>query len=524
MRVQHVVPLLIVTLAGSCSNSGNGALAPAFLKSAHRFALSGDLSEDERVELFVGDYTGALHKVSGALAVGGSVTSWKWSPDQRHIAFIADQFSDGFFELFVVEANTGVRTKINPTLAPGGSVGSFQWSPNGSQLAYTANDVTTASFDLLVSGALGQNTVRVSPALPAAQNVTDFAWSPNGAQLVYRADQDTAGQFELYVAPYDASTAAIKVSGLLGAGADVLGGTPGFAWSKDGARIAYLADQDTPGTLELYSVLPTGLSNTKINGLLVAGGNVGTFEWSPLSTRIAYIADEDTDGIVELYASNADGTNNVKLSRALTPGGFVNAFDFDPTGTRVAYTASAVVPNVFELFTVLPDGTGDVQVNGTPQHIGVGEFAWSPNGSRLAYSSYQDSAIQRELYATGAASGPSVKISGVFQFLGNVQEFRWSLNSAYVAYRADQDTQGSLDLYVTSPFGAVARRVCGPNTSGGSVTSSYQWAPDGVSLFFTSDQSVFGHTELYVTGVSGGARIVSGPSQGGSNIVDFGFP
>ena len=55
-----------------------------------------------------------------------------------------------------------------------------------------------------------------------------------------------------------------------------------FAWSPDSHRMAYLSDQDTDEVFELYSATLDGSINDKLNGSLVAGGNVSfNFAWSP---------------------------------------------------------------------------------------------------------------------------------------------------------------------------------------------------------------------------------------------------
>lgn len=44
----------------------------------------------------------------------------------------------------------------------------------------------------------------------------------------------------------------------------------------------YRADQDTIGVLELYSATPDGAVNDKLNGALVADGDVANFAWPPM--------------------------------------------------------------------------------------------------------------------------------------------------------------------------------------------------------------------------------------------------
>ena len=49
---------------------------------------------------------------------------------------------------------------------------------------------------------------------------------------------------------------------------------------------------------------PDGSNNVKVSGTLVSGGDVDRkFSWAPDSSRIAYVADQDSDETDELYTS-----------------------------------------------------------------------------------------------------------------------------------------------------------------------------------------------------------------------------
>ena len=65
--------------------------------------------------------------------------------------------------------------------------------------------------------------------------------------------------------------------------------------SPDGSRVVYLADEDTEGVNEIYSVPIGGGAATRLNGPLVAGGRVSSFVISPDSNTVVYSA-EDVGG------------------------------------------------------------------------------------------------------------------------------------------------------------------------------------------------------------------------------------
>ncbi len=70
-----------------------------------------------------------------------------------------------------------------------------------------------------------------------------------------------------------------------------------FKISKDSSRVVYRANQDTVSTFELYSVPLGGGVATKLNPVLVSGGDVDVvfgFKISADSSRVVYRANQDT--------------------------------------------------------------------------------------------------------------------------------------------------------------------------------------------------------------------------------------
>ena len=136
--------------------------------------------------------------------------------------------------------------------------------------------------------------------------------------------------------PLQAAT-NIKVSGVMPPFGDVTA----FQISPDGRYAVYLADQDTDGVNELYSVLLGGGSPIRLNPLLPFGRNVISFQISPDSSRVVYRADQETDTVFELYSVPLGGpaAAGIKLNGALVAGGNVNYFQISPDSSRVVYRA-----------------------------------------------------------------------------------------------------------------------------------------------------------------------------------------
>jgi Tol biopolymer transport system component len=101
-----------------------------------------------------------------------------------------------------------------------------------------------------------------------------------------------------------------------------------FAWSPDGSRIAYEAEQESIFLSGIYSSAADGSGNVKVSGTIVAGGDgvIDPWQWSPDSSRIAYRARQELANVIELYSSAPDGSDNIKLSGTMAPGGQVSHF------------------------------------------------------------------------------------------------------------------------------------------------------------------------------------------------------
>jgi hypothetical protein len=146
---------------------------------------------------------------------------------------------------------------------------------------------------------LGGSWVKLNTDLVAGRNVGSFQLSPDSSRAVYMADQDTGGVYELYSVPIGGGSVATKLNTPLAAGRNV----DSFQISPDSGRVVYEADQQTANVLELYSVSIGGpaASGVKLNGNLVANGNVGSFQISPINKIVIYISDQNTDEVFELY-------------------------------------------------------------------------------------------------------------------------------------------------------------------------------------------------------------------------------
>jgi hypothetical protein len=340
------------------------------------------------------------------------------------VAYRADQDADDVYELYLVSvASPGASTKLNAALTPDG------WVRSG------------------------------------------FTFSPDGVRVLYRADQDVAEQVELYLTTTAASGIAQKVNSSLVAGGDV---HASFAFSPDGATIGYIADQDTDEMLELYAAAASTPGVThKLNGALIAEGDVCRFKFSPNSARVAYCADQDVDGQLELYttALTAPG-QSVKLNPPLVAGGEVTSgYDFGADSAFMVYAAKQEAPDRTDLYRVDIGSPGVAARLNAPLVAGgnVVGHRLRVSDTHVGYVANQDDANVYELYEVSLqAPGVATKLSAAMQGSG-VFNFRYTEEDAGVVYLADQDSDSSELYRVDLAAPGSSTKLNGALVAGGEV-------------------------------------------------------
>ena len=443
-----------------------------------KIAYRADQDTDNVSELYVVNADGSgWIKVSGTMVAGGEVFPFDvtWSPDGSKIAYLANQDTDTVGELYVVNADGSGLVKVNGTLVAGGDVEKFSWSPDSSKIVYQADQDTDGIWELYVVNPDGSGRIKVNGTLVAGGRAINPAWSPDGSKIVYIADQDTDNVYELYVVNPDGS-GRIKVSGIMVAGGGVGQGLNNVTWSPDSSKIAYRADQDTDEVNELYVVNADGSGLVKVSGTM--NGDVaasGTpIRWSSDSSKIAYLADQDTAGVLELYVVNADGTGLVKVSGEMVSGGDVinmtPNWGWFPDDSKIVYLADQDTDEVYELYVVNADGSGLVKVSGTMVAGGTIEFNFlSSDGRKIMYYADQDTDGVWELYVVNPDGSGLIKVNGTLVSGGDINGSCWSPDGSKIAYSADQDTDGVIELYVVNPDGSGLVKVSGTLVAGGNV-------------------------------------------------------
>jgi TolB protein len=276
----------------SADGSGQRALKagrhprpPAWSPDGRRIAFAADDSDTFR-DLYVINAEGSglrrltRHRVDAVEPV--------WSPDGRSIA--ADEYYDGTYAIWVVNANGGGERRVTPGWRFTGPT----WSRDSRLIAFTHID-TGAVYVANRDGSARRVLVRTT-------NACCVAWSPDGRLIAFISGD------------------GMEMVNADGSGRRMLAPSLGgwIVWSPDGRRIAFSVqegkaplsspDRDT----EIFVVQSDG------SGLRNLTDNEGVRDenpaWSPNGQAIAFTSDRD--GNSEIYVMNADGSGEQNVSES----------------------------------------------------------------------------------------------------------------------------------------------------------------------------------------------------------------
>ncbi|MFD1105138.1 amidohydrolase family protein [Sphingobium olei] len=329
-----------------------------------------------------------------------------WSPDGKTIAYFA--YRDGNYDLWIMDADGGNARQLTS--------GTFDdrepaWSPDGKTIAF--------SSDRAGKGDPSYNIWTIDVATGAVAQVTSDpsedrlpTWSPDGKTIAYSSTRD--------------SKSAIWATNLADGTERLL---------KEAAGKADAPSYGPKGQLA-YVVADAQGSHLEIDGVAVSGSeNVFPFRVSwGAGGRYSYVS----DGLIRQRTGKAVKTVPFAARLEVTRPSYVRAKrDWDSTAPRkaVGILKPRLSPDGQSIaFIALGDlyvvpVTGGKPTNLTNDHAMDADPSWSPDGSKLVYTSDKGGGLP-QLWIRDLKSGKSAKLTDMTtQPLGGV----WSPDGKTIA-------------------------------------------------------------------------------------------
>jgi TolB protein len=229
-------------------------------------------------------------------------------------------------------------------------------------------------------------------------------WSPDGTQIVFERDVYTGVRVSrALIETMNADGSGLHALTLTG-----LKGRP--SWSPDGKRIAYSSLQfGKRATVSVMAANGTAVRRVMSTPLPTNGRGQGLNSptFSPDGTRIAFVWIKKSGSAIFTINAGGGGLRQVTPWRET---GLADIIDWSPDGSRIAFSSPdigvrrGVSTNVY---TVRTSGTGLVKVTksrGGRIHNGLD--SWSPDGRHFAFVSNRTGTY--EIY-TMSADGSGVR-------------------------------------------------------------------------------------------------------------------
>jgi Tol biopolymer transport system component len=237
-------------------------------------------------------------------------------------------------------------------------------------------------------------------------------------------------------------------------------------WSPNGATLAFESTRD--GFTQVYLVNADGSGLRRLTDVSSEHRNA---RWSPNGTKLALGGWDEETYVDYIYVVNADGTGITPVTPTPYP-----PF-WSPDGTKIAFMNYAdSAPQLTHLYVVNVDGSGLTQL--TNDTLRDKDPAWSPDGTKIAfvrgpilYPGPDD--LPDQIWVMNAdGTNPVQPVTS--PVIGDEHPV-WSPDGTLIAF------QHSNEVWVMHPNGSGRSRLT-PNGLGGDVLAG--WSPDGAYLLF----------------------------------------
>lgn len=241
---------------------------------------------------------------------GGPQFHPDWSPDDRQIAFSADE-TDGTRDIWVANADGTDARRVFDCADPCVWSDDPAWSPDGSSLAIAANSSDegfTKGQVLVIELATGTTTTVHTAEIGNSTYIP--RWSPDGTKLVFEVDSweeptiesevQVGGSIQVVEVGTEESPATVLME------FDTLAGYP--SWHPTEDLIVFQASSTSlDGPFDLFTIRSDGSDLTQLTEIAGTGFQAIQPTWSPDGEHVIFVYDQMWTN-ARLGIVSADGT------------------------------------------------------------------------------------------------------------------------------------------------------------------------------------------------------------------------
>jgi Tol biopolymer transport system component len=172
---------------------------------------------------------------------------------------------------------------------------------------------------------------------------------------------------------------------------------PCAVWSPDASRLACEGFGDQPGSDGVYTVRSS--DGGDVQRVTSDADDDCPGDYSPNGKQIVFLRASFDTGTQGLYIVRTDGSH----LRQITPDGMdlnFNCGSWSPQGNEILFSARTAAGRG-AIFAVHSDGSGlrQIPIPACGSTIGCNSPVWSPDGQKIAFTEFDPSTGQADLYA-----------------------------------------------------------------------------------------------------------------------------